>query len=341
MTPSISVIIPIYNVEQYIEDCLQSVQSQSYHRMEIILVDDCGTDNSMVLAEEFIKEHGIQNSKIIRHTHNRGLSAARNTGLLSATGEYVYFLDSDDKLTAGAIQILAEPLQEYPYHFVIGNYEVIGSNHAYPELTLPEGNLMGNQDILAAYASSQWYMMAWNKLCSREFLLRNQLLFAEGLLHEDVIWSMKLACKATSMYVVQKKTYQYTIRNSSIMTGTSIEKDAFIYLSAFEEITSFIRQEHLQTNRSVYHILEGRKSTLLFSLLQKKQNNLFRQCYAVLYKMHHLSPYRAFKEKIIGIKYLVRDFHYLLPLSIGRIYKKSFYYIFYKLFGSPIEGGYW
>ena len=98
MLPKISIIIPIYNVEPYIEDCLQSVMRQTYRgMMECILVDDCGTDNSMKVAEQLIKIYnGPIDFKVLHHEHNRGLSAARNTGIDAACGDYVYFLDSDD-----------------------------------------------------------------------------------------------------------------------------------------------------------------------------------------------------------------------------------------------------
>lgn len=78
---------------------------------------------------------------------------------------------------------------------------------------------------------------AWNKLCNRKFLLDNKLFFEEGLLHEDVIWSFKLACKACSMYVIQEPTYRYTIRAASIMTGTDIERDVNQYIKVFKVLT--------------------------------------------------------------------------------------------------------
>lgn len=176
----ITIVIPIYNVSTYIENCLESVRKQSYKDLEVILVDDCGTDNSMEITQEYLEHHNFAEVKIVHHTHNRGLSAARNTGLEAATGDYVYFLDSDDALTENCIFILATPLEAQPYDFVIGNYEVEGSDKEYPALTLPSGALRSNKEILHSYAEGRWYMMAWNKLCNRKFLLDNKLFLKKG-----------------------------------------------------------------------------------------------------------------------------------------------------------------
>ena len=314
----VSIVIPVYNVATYIEGCLNSVNEQTYKDIEVVIVDDCGTDDSMTLAESYLREHDTMDAKIVRHSHNRGLSAARNTGLKAATGDYVYFLDSDDSLAEdGAIaKMAAEPQSRCAYDFIIAGYHVVGSKQPFPPLS-------------------------WNKLCRREFLLENGLTFEEGVLHEDVIWSFKLACKAQSMYVVAEPTYKYTVRPSSIMTGTSIEKDANQYIKAFEAISRFVMEEGLQEKPDAYSILEGRKSTLLFSLLQKGEKKLYGKCYAALYRQPHVSPVAAFRSKTIGVKYLLRDLHYLLPVALGRAYKHLFYDMFYKWVGKPIEGALW
>ncbi|MDE6215502.1 glycosyltransferase family 2 protein [Bacteroides sp.] len=337
----VSIIIPIYNVSTYIKNCLESVWKQPYQNLEVILVDDCGTDNSMEIVQEYLECHDFAEVKIIRHTHNRGLSAARNTGLEAATGDYVYFLDSDDELKDDCIPMMTDPLENQCYDFVIGNYEVVGSNKEYPALTLPKGTILNNKEILHSYAEGRWYMMAWNKLCRRDFLLSNDLFFEEGVLHEDVIWSFKLACKANFMYVLQKPTYRYTIRAASIMTGTDIERDANQYIKVFKVITRFIVNEGKQNLKDEYSISEGRKSTLLYSLLQRKEYNLYNHCYFQIHGMSPISPWIAFKSKTIGIKYLLRDLHYLLPVVLGRQYKRLFYNLYYKWRGKPIEGALW
>ena len=337
----VTIVIPVYNVASYITDCLESVRNQSYQDLEVILVDDCGTDDSMSIIQEYLECHTFAEVKILHHTHNRGLSAARNTGLKAATGEYVFFLDSDDEITDNCITVMVKPTEKFHYDFVIADYEAIGSDKEYPPLTLSEGAIGNNENILYSYAQGKWYMMAWNKLCHREFLLANSLFFEEGLLHEDVIWSFKLACKAQSVYAVQTSTYRYRIRTASIMTGISIEKDAAQYINGFGVITRFIVKEKRQKERNEYLILEGRKSTLLFSLLQKNKTLLYYKYYPLLYRMRSVSPWKAYRNGTIEMKYLLRDLHYILPMTLGRIYKRLFYILYYRCQNKRIEGALW
>ena len=115
----ISIIVPVYNVESYIYNCLTSIVSQkTVHEIECILVDDCGNDNSIEIIRQFIKDYtGRIAFKLVGHNHNRGLSAARNTGLDICTGDYVLFLDSDDVLPQNSIHNLSQPLKYYQYDF--------------------------------------------------------------------------------------------------------------------------------------------------------------------------------------------------------------------------------
>ena len=110
----VSIIIPVYNVAPYIGDCLRSVMRQSYKGdVECILVDDCGLDESIVIAEQMIAEYdGPIQFKILHHDHNRGLSAARNTGTLQAKGDWIYYLDSDDEITEDCIEKMMTVVSE-------------------------------------------------------------------------------------------------------------------------------------------------------------------------------------------------------------------------------------
>ena len=125
MKQLITIVIPVYNVESYISDCLQSVMRQTYKGpLECILVDDCGTDKSIEIAQNMIAEYnGPIEFKVLHHEHNRGVSAARNTGIDAAKGDYVCFLDSDDWISDDCIEKLAQPLQNEVFDIVIGDYE--------------------------------------------------------------------------------------------------------------------------------------------------------------------------------------------------------------------------
>lgn len=337
----VSVVIPIYNVQAYVERCLESVCLQDFRDLEVILVDDCSTDDSMVLVRAFVAAHPDLPCRIVSHEHNRGLSAARNTGLSVATGDYVYFLDSDDSLPEYAIRVLVQALDEGEADVVVGDYELIGADGASSDLKLPEGRLEGNDRILETYAEGLWYVMAWNKLCRREFLTGQSLLFEEGLLHEDVIWTFKVACKAQSMHVVRKVTYRYYVRSGSIMTSMSIEKDLTAYLKAFSKMVDFVRAESRLHGKPEYMILEGKKCGVLYSLLQKGETELYNKYYPSFHRLAYLSPITAYRKGVIGFGYMLRDLHHALPTRVGRAYKRFFYCALYAWRRRRIEGVVW
>lgn len=337
MHPMISIIVPVYNVGDFIGECLDSICNLSYVDIEVIFVDDCGNDNSVSIIRDYAENHSLPRYRIIRHDRNKGLSAARNTGLRAAEGEYVYFLDSDDYVSRDCIEKLVAPLERNLYDFVIGNYSVVGGQNMYPETQVGEGEILG-RDIVTSYSKGKWYMMAWNKLCRRQFLVENGLWFEEGLLHEDVVWSFKLACVANSMYVVTDSTYYYRVRANSIMNATSLRKDARHYARVFECISEFVCSKDMQMDPALYSLFEGRRSTLLFSILARKEKELYSECYSLLRDSVYITPQSAFAKGVIDWKYLLRDLHYSLPLALGKFYKKMFYLIVYRLRGREIEG---
>lgn len=225
MKSAISIIIPVYNVEKYIVDCLQSVMCQTYQGpLECILVDDCGTDTSMEIVGKLIAEYqGLIEFRVLHHEHNRGLSAARNTGMDAATGDYVYFLDSDDWISDNCIEELAKPLRQNNPDIVVGDYKMVGGAISSIELTVEEG-FYQEHPITHTFCNEGVFVMAWNKLYSKDFLVKNQLRFEEGKIHEDEILAFELSCVEKTFYVVKLETYFYRIRENSIVTNKDLHK---------------------------------------------------------------------------------------------------------------------
>lgn len=336
--PKVSIIVPVYNVSQYISKCLDSIYGQTYKNIELILVDDCGSDDSMTIVQDYLASHVSIDANIISHQKNRGLSAGRNSGMEKASGEYVYFLDSDDYIAPDCIEVLVKPLNNKKYDVVVGDYQY--SNGEKSDLKLHNEELSGQQ-ILDSYANGLWYVMAWNKLCRKDFLLDNNLTFEEGYLHEDVIWSFKLACKAQSMYIINNVTYNYLVRSSSIMTSMSIEHDVNVYLKAFAKIIDFVKAEGRIYGVFEYKIIEGKKCGILYSLLQKKEFDLYNKYYKDFYLQRYVSPLTAYRMHIINFSYLLRDLHYCMPAWLGRLYKRLFFNMLYVWRGKKIEGAVW
>lgn len=242
----ITIVVPIYNVAPYISACLHSVMSQTYQgEMECLLIDDCGTDNSMELVENILEEyHGKIVFHIYHHEQNRGLSAARNTGIKYATGDYIYFLDSDDEITPDCIEKLVKPLYHELYDFVIGGYKTVGGSQKTPPLLIDHNTILRNGEITKSYYEGKWYMMVCGKLCRANFLKENNLIFEEGLLHEDELWSFQLACLAKSMYVINQKSYIYKIRSGSItMNSKTQERRAVAFQKIINKMVDFVLEK--------------------------------------------------------------------------------------------------
>lgn len=234
----VSIIIPIYNVASYVRECLQSVLHQTYRDLEVLLVDDCGTDESIAIIRSMLggAEDAIVDSvhfRILHHKHNRGLSAARNTGIEAATGEWLFFLDSDDWIAEDCIATLVKAAtQEEGIEMAVGQLETFDENgnlnvkllngEDCPRLNLPDGVYSG--DILRRYLSGSYYEMAWNKLVSRSFLRQHDLYFKEGLIHEDTLWSFCCSCQLSKIAAVSSTTYHYRIQPGSIMAKSMGER---------------------------------------------------------------------------------------------------------------------
>lgn len=265
MSLKVSIIIPIYNVSEFIERCACSVFNQTYENIECIFVDDCTPDNSMDILYDVINQFPSRKNqiKIIRHDKNKGLSSARNTGINNSVGDYLYFLDSDDKISDNAIESLVGLAMQYRSDFVIGGVEIQGD---YPEVTLPfkdGATITNNAEILSSFLKREWYVMAWNKLIARDFLIKSQLYFYEGIYHEDLLWSFNLALEAQSMAVYLGKTYTYYIRGNSISTvvkSKNVKDLVFIYNTLIETVRD---EKDLALNSDLINFLESTRFYIL------------------------------------------------------------------------------
>ena len=218
----ISVIVPVYNVQDYIAACIRSILSQNVN-MELIIVDDGSTDGSMAIVREELSLAGRE-AKFVSYGGNRGVSAARNAGLLQAEGDYVFFMDSDDTLLPDALQALSAPLGNYRYDMVIGDYLRAGEPRNLPLLNMEEGALLGNDAIVWSYLRKEWYQMVWNKLFRTGFLRDSRISFPEGAVHEDELFSAETACLLESMYVVKRETYQLLYQGEQYRHGLFIQE---------------------------------------------------------------------------------------------------------------------
>ena len=237
----VSVIIPVYNVEHYIVECLRSVSAQTTGAdIECIIVDDKGTDKSIHIAEEYVatyKDCTKVDFRIIYRERNGGLSAARNTGIKAATGEYLYFLDSDDTIVPQCIETLLNIADKHggvdllPALYIRENndMEQFGC-HSFPEFSddrsLIKRSLLDYDKIPVTAA---------NRLIRRELITENNLFFKEGIIHEDNYWSFFLAKYVKRMAFCAEKLYYYRETPGSITKEPNIEKESYAFSTIIKD----------------------------------------------------------------------------------------------------------
>ena len=213
----LSIIIPFYNVEQYIAQCLDSVYRQDIpeEEYEVICVDDCSPDNSIAIVEEYAKKH--DNLVIVRNQYNRKLGGARNAGMEVAKGEYIWFIDSDDFIEENCFKKLLSIAENE-------DLEILHFNYAeYPNVILPERR-PDDTDVMTGtdmFFDSQfiWYhdlITAWRKLYKREFLIDNNIQFAEHIMFEDNDYAIIAFAKAKRVKHISTSMYYYRNNPESI-----------------------------------------------------------------------------------------------------------------------------
>lgn len=227
----ISIIIPIYNVHDYVERCLDSVICQECEDfdMECILVNDCTPDDSMDVVERKLRIYaGKIDFVIVDHLDNKGLSASRNTGVQHAKGDFVFFLDSDDKLEVGAFEYMVNAVKKdgvriSDVDIIIGNTFICKDGK--PSMSYKENNpfFLDNSDetALRSMLNRDLYHIACNKLVKRELILKHNVFFKEGIIDEDMLWSYLVFYYAKGVWVLPQITYIYEDNPGSIMNTSS------------------------------------------------------------------------------------------------------------------------
>ena len=227
----IKVAIPVYNVEEYVERCLRSVVSQTYNDLECIIVDDASPDSSMSVVASFVESYkGNIPFSIIHHPENQGLSAARNTGTSHATGDYIFYLDSDDEITPECIEKLVGKVEEYPgVDMVQGNTKAI-PYFSYVELKSYKfpSFFSNNEEIRNYYYDpfKRYPSTAWNKLIRTDFIRKNNISFLENVIHEDNHWMFQVVRYIQTIAFEFDYTYIYYRVPNSIISKTTNEKSA-------------------------------------------------------------------------------------------------------------------
>lgn len=251
----VSIIVPVYGVEKYIQRCIESVIMQECNnvKIECILIDDCSKDKSMQIAVEILHNYrGDIVFQIIKHRINRGLSAARNTGVFAANGTYLLFLDSDDQLAANAVKCLVEARRTNPdVDVVMGNMYECRCNKSAISENQKQIIWKGSENICRGLFNGAIVHSAWNKLVNRQLLVDKEVFFLEGILFEDISWTYNLFLHTNSLLVLPIITYVYENNEESIMNTFYKKADQAAY--SYAKTARFI-MDHSNAGIYVEHM---------------------------------------------------------------------------------------
>lgn len=304
----ISVIIPIYNVEKYLEKCIDSVLAQTYRNIEIILVDDGSTDKCADICDSYLKKDS--RVKVI-HKVNGGLSSARNAGLDIAEGDFISFVDSDDFIEKEMLEKLYEALMEADADMAVCNFRWIDTNGAriakQSKIVIHDGILDESAYWRKVYEpNGSCYVVAWNKLYRRS--IWEKLRYPEGKINEDeyVLHEILRVCNKVSC--ISYVGYNYIIREDSIM-ASKMKRANFDVLDAW-----FLRIFYFEKNCN-YDEIKRQLSECCVELLvryhtcrtkeEKERFQKYVQEYKVLYDNEKNRDGMPLKERIktIGCEY--------------------------------------
>lgn len=242
----LSIVLPVYNVKKYLEECLQSILSQNMIAdCEILLIDDGSTDGSEVLCDSYAERY---TNVLAYHKENGGLSDARNYGLMRARGKYIFFLDSDDRICENAIISISNILHENPVDVVIFDALCIDENsNKINDTSYVHRGLKNLQEYTGeCLLKDQLYSgimqtTVWLGVYKTSFLTDHNLWFEKGRLHEDELWSPVVFLHAEKVIYLDRVIYQYRIRDNSIMhtKGKNHSKNVEAYIYIYTKLIKY------------------------------------------------------------------------------------------------------
>lgn len=291
MNEKITIVIPIYNVEEYIEKCLQTVLNQTYKNLEIILINDGSTDGSENKCKKIMEK---DNRTILISTSNRGVSSARNIGIEKATGDYIIFIDADDWIELNMIEELYKNIKKHDADIAICDFYINNLKKEYAHTKMQREEIITNKQIMYEYLFNNDFYEGyiWNKLIKREKILN--IRFDKKIkLQEDAVFLSELFENIDKIiYMPNKKLYHYRIRKNSAVKFKYIPRD-FTKLYAFEKfikikykysVNSLEKIEYLYYTMARQGIYIFKKAQINDEKNNKKIKNISEKYFKIAFK---------------------------------------------------------
>lgn len=313
----VSIIIPMYNVEGYIENCIDSIINQSIKiRTEIILIDDCSSDRTMEIALKKIismDNHILTDYSflLIQQKENHGQGAARNIGLRKASGEYIVFIDSDDTIDKDFYKHLYPIIQNQNFDIIEGISTPVnekGSILSYSDKEINnrmDSKILSKQEVWKI--GNTWNPVCWNKIIRKDFLIKHAITFIEDVYYEDLHWAILISLANPIIFKANHLTYYYTIRNGSTTHSVSEKhlRSCKTILESLNKMNITTKKKWDYSTRTHFQALfEGMKIVFMDTILPRCtdiERILLLQCLKQFKSTNNLSllfnPYLKIKQK--------------------------------------------
>ena len=316
--PTVSVVVPVYNTEKWLADCLNSLARQTYHRFEVILVDDGSTDGSGKICDEFAESDW--RTRVI-HEENRGLSAARNAGALAATGEYLLFLDSDDFIDPDTVEKLASAAEKAAADIVATGFNYTYSDREESAVSqYGKDTCFGNHEGVEELVSGRIPNFAWGKLIKTGLVREHP--FPEGKLFEDHYWTHLIFGDSERILWLEAYPFHYRQREGSI--SYTYTPDRLDMLDGWKARCGYLDERYPDLKPVDLCFLSKQFPPACWLVLtrmkrSKKKSLLRLRAFSVDFK---LAEYASGKDKKL-IEALDRSvFSYAVTALIERIFRK-------------------
>ncbi|MBX9185755.1 MULTISPECIES: glycosyltransferase [Clostridium] len=319
--PHISIIVPIYKVEKYLERCINSILNQNFSNFELILVDDGSPDDCGKICDEYKR---IDNRIKVIHKKNEGLSAARNSGIEVAIGDYIAFVDADDFINRDMYRVLYENAIKSQADISICNFEYIYEQSQVNEnsivLVKPIESYDKNESLKKLYSNEKiQFIVAWNKIYKRELFL--DIRYDYGKCHEDEFIIHKLLFKANRVVYTSTKLYYYLQRNESIMKS-SFSVNRVDILEALENRMEFFRSEKMmdleyKTQNSYLNYFFNYYYKIKYKLKNNDKSKEMKKQFRNNYKYLLINPNYSIKGKLLWYIFLINSYLFYFVLELN------------------------
>ena len=284
MNPLVTISIPLYKCENFLEGCLNSVLKQTYANIEVTLINDNTPDNSVQIAKDFITKHQLETWEIIHLEKNSGLSVVINKGIDTAKGKYLFFLDSDDTITPDCIQKLVEVGERTGAEMVVSQIECEQFKTGHKHFCMGQLNqlqtIVGNEQVFEAFVEGKILSSAVNKLFVVNYLQQEKIYFVPGLFAQDELWTFQLTLRLNSVAFQPDTTYTYYLHDKSVIHNRG-KRNFDNWFTIGQYIDKEYKNETTKARKNLIlkYLINYKSLTLQMNWKAQKNKELWKESY--------------------------------------------------------------